>query len=114
NLRPEFVHSIIFQESRYDPRAVSKSNAKGLMQLLPKTWDEVTKKLCIENPDPFNPEQNIRCGCYYLDWIRKNTNMEWVMACGYNQGAGHYKRGTMPADGLKYANEVTKRIYVDK
>lgn len=112
NLRPEFVHSIIFQESSYNPKAVSKSNAKGLMQLLPLTWKEVTEKLCIENPDPFNPEQNIRCGCYYLDWCRKNMNLEWAMACGYNQGIGNFKKGTMPVDGLKYANEVMKRIYV--
>ena len=110
NLRPEFVHSIIFQESSYNPKAVSKSNAKGLMQLLPLTWKEVTEKLCIENPDPFNPEQNIRCGCYYLDWIRKNMDQEWSMACAYNQGLGHYKRGTMPVDGLNYANSVKKRI----
>lgn len=114
NLRPEFVHSIIFQESSYNPKAVSKSNAKGLMQLLPLTWKEVTEKLCIENPDPFNPEQNIRCGCYYLDWCRKNMNLEWAMACGYNQGIGNFKKGTMPVDGLKYANEVMKRIYAGK
>ncbi|HOT31914.1 MAG TPA: transglycosylase SLT domain-containing protein [Bacteroidales bacterium] len=114
NLRPEFVHSIIFQESSYNPKAVSKSNAKGLMQLLPKTWEEVTKKLAIDNPDPFNPEQNIRAGCYYLDWCRKNMNLEWAMAAGYNQGIGNFKKGTMPADGLKYANEVMKRIYVEK
>lgn len=114
NLRPEFVHSIIFQESRYNPKAVSKSNAKGLMQLLLKTWEEVTKKLCIENPDPFDPEINIRAGCYYLDWCRKNMNVEWAMAAGYNQGIGNYKKGTMPVDGLKYANEVMERIYVEK
>jgi len=110
NLRPEFVHSIIQQESSYNPRAVSKSNAKGLMQLLPKTWDEVTRKLAIDNPDPFNPEQNIRAGCYYLDWIRKNMSMEWAIAAGYNQGMGHYKRGTMPVIGLNYANEIISRI----
>lgn len=114
NLRPEFVHSIIQQESSYNPKAISKSNAKGLMQLLPATFAEVTKKLCIENPDPFNPEQNIRCGCYYLDWVRKNMNLEWAMAAGYNQGMGNYKKGTMPIDGLNYANEVMKRIYVEK
>jgi len=110
NLRPEFVHSIIQQESSYNPKAISKSNAKGLMQLLPMTWEEVTKKLCIENPDPFNPETNIRAGCYYLDWCRKNMNLEWAMAAGYNQGIGNFKKGSMPIEGLKYANEVMKRL----
>lgn len=110
NLRPEFVHSIIQQESSYNPKAVSKSNAKGLMQLLPATFTEVAKKLCIEKADPFNPETNIRAGCYYLDWCRKNMNVEWSMAAGYNQGIGNFKKGTMPADGLDYANEVMERI----
>ncbi|MEQ8168737.1 MAG: transglycosylase SLT domain-containing protein [Candidatus Eremiobacterota bacterium] len=111
NLRPEFVHSIIQQESSYNPRAISKSNAKGLMQLLPATFAEVAKKLCIEKADIFDPETNIRAGCYYLDWCRKNMNLEWAMACGYNQGIGNFKKGSMPVEGLKYANEVMKRIY---
>jgi muramidase (phage lysozyme) len=116
NLRPEFVHSIIKQESDYNPDAVSKSNAKGLMQILPSTAQDIAGKLDIKDEDInlFNPEQNIRMGCYYLDWIRKNMDQEWSMACAYNQGLGHYKRGTMPVDGLKYANEVMKRIYAGK
>lgn len=111
NLRPEFVHSIIKQESNYNPKAVSKSNAKGLMQLLPGTWGDAVNKLCIENPDPFNPEQNIRAGCWYLNWCKVNMDIEWVIACGYNMGIGNFKKGTMPVDGLNYANEVKKRIY---
>jgi soluble lytic murein transglycosylase-like protein len=111
NLRVEFVHSIIKQESDYNPKAVSKSGAMGLMQILPSTWEDIVKKLCIENPDPFDPDQNIRAGTYYLDWVKKNADLEWCVACGYNQGIGHFKRGTMPVDGLKYANEVKKRIY---
>ncbi len=41
-------------------------------------------------------------------------NLEWAMAAGYNQGIGNFKRGTMPTDGVKYANEVTERIYIEK
>ncbi len=112
NLRPEFIHSIIKQESDYNPNAVSKSNAKGLMQLLPSTAQDIAGKLDIKDKDInlFDPDQNIRMGCYYMDWIRKNMDQEWAMACAYNQGLGNFKRGTMPVDGLEYANSVKKRI----
>lgn len=111
NLRVEFVHSIIKQESDYNPLAISKSGAVGLMQLLPSTAKDIATKLCIENINLQDPEQNIRMGCYYLSWCKNNLDLEWCIACGYNQGIGHFKRGTMPVDGLKYANEVKKRIY---
>jgi hypothetical protein len=111
NLRVEFVHSIIKQESDYNPKAVSKSGAMGLMQILPSTYADMAKRLDMENSDPFLPENNIRIGCSYLAWCKVNLDLEWCIACGYNQGIGHFKRGTMPIDGLKYANEVKKRIY---
>lgn len=116
NLRPEFVHSIIKQESDYDPNAVSKSNAKGLMQLLPSTAQDIAGKLDIKDKDInlFNPDQNIRMGCYYMNWIREHMDQEWAMACAYNQGLGNFKRGTMPVDGLNYANSVKKRIYSEQ
>lgn len=113
NLRPEFVHSIIKQESDYNPKAVSKSGALGLMQLLPSTYADISKRL-QDDGDLFDPETNIRAGCYYLDWCRKNADFEWLMACGYNQGIGNFKKGTMPVDGLNYANEVKKRIYSEQ
>jgi hypothetical protein len=111
NLRVEFVHSIIKQESDYNPCAISKSGASGLMQILPTTAKDIAEKLCMENVNLQDPEQNIHMGCYYLSWCKNNLDLEWCIACGYNQGIGHFKRGTMPVDGLNYANEVKKRIY---
>jgi len=113
NLRVEFVHSIIKQESDYNPKAVSKSGAMGLMQLLPSTYADISKRL-QDDGDLFDPETNIRAGCYYLDWVRKNADLEFMIAMGYNQGIGHFKRGTMPVNGLNYANEVKKRIYSEQ
>ena len=111
NLRPEFVHSIIKQESDYDSKAVSKSGAMGLLQILPSTAKDIAKKLCMEEYNLYDPEQNIRMGCYYLSWCKNNLDLEWAMACAYNMGVNHFKRGTMPVDGLNYANSVKKRIY---
>jgi len=55
-----FVKAQIWQESRFDPLAVSRAGAQGLMQLMPATAKEMGVA------DPFNPEQNIDGGVRYL------------------------------------------------
>jgi len=54
SLDEKFVDAIVQQESSYNPKAVSKSNAKGLMQLLPETFKGCLKAIKLpENSDPF-------------------------------------------------------------
>ena len=60
---PKLVHSIIQVESGYDPNAVSRKGAMGLMQLIPDT----AKRFGVENP--FDPTQNIHGGVSYLRYL---------------------------------------------
>ena len=57
---PALIKAIILAESQYNPRAVSKKGAKGLMQLMPLTASE------MEVEDVFNPEHNIDAGVRYF------------------------------------------------
>ena len=59
-LPPALVKAVIAAESAFDPDAVSRRGAKGLMQLMPKTAAE----LGID--DPLEPESNVRGGAGYL------------------------------------------------
>lgn len=57
---PDFLNSVIHHESGFNPRAVSKKGAKGLMQLMPQTADQLGVR------DSFDPGQNIQGGAAYL------------------------------------------------
>jgi len=59
-LESALVHAVISVESRYDPKAVSKKGAVGLMQLMPET----AKRYGVT--DAFDPVQNVAGGARYL------------------------------------------------
>ncbi len=112
SLDEKFVDAIVQQESSYNPKAVSKSNAKGLMQLLPETFKGCLKAIKLpENSDPFNPEINIQCGCYHLSYLKSlfgiskednSRSTELLIACAYNEGQN--------TDGMIYAREVIGKM----
>ena len=69
NLDPLLVAAIIRQESAYDPEAVSSANAKGLMQIIPKTGRRVASKIGLKNfktSQLHDPDINILLGTTYL------------------------------------------------
>ncbi len=82
NVRPELVRAVIVVESGFNPRAISRRGAIGLMQLLPTT----ARRYGAFNA--FDPEQNIRAGALYLsDLIARfgEKKLELVLAA-YNAG----------------------------
>jgi len=75
------LHAVISVESRYNPRAVSKKGAVGLMQLMPET----AKRYGVS--DAFDPVQNIRAGAQYLSYLLKIFNSDKRLAlAAYNAG----------------------------
>ncbi len=85
--------SMIYQESHFDPRAVSWAGAMGLMQIMPST----VKRYHVK--DPFDPEENIRTGVRFLQWINtifdetvldEQERIKFILA-SYNTGQGHVK-----------------------
>lgn len=85
--------SLMYQESRFDPHAVSWAGAQGVMQLMPATG----RQFGVRNP--FNPHQNIKAGVRYLSYLNKfwlerfdlqddEERLKFVLA-SYNVGPGH-------------------------
>ncbi len=82
-LDPKLVDALVRVESDYDPRAVSRKGAMGLMQLMPAT----AKRLDVD--DPFDPEENVRGGVREFSRLleRYSGNLQFALAA-YNAGEG--------------------------
>ena len=80
---PRFIHAVIKQESRYNPKAVSYVGAQGLMQMMPATAQRFGLK------DPFDAKANVEAGTKYLKWLLKRFGGDVSLAlAGYNAGEG--------------------------
>jgi len=80
-LPPSLLHAVIAVESGYNPRAVSKAGAKGLMQLMPETGSRFGAR------DLFDATQNVRAGAQYLKWLLGTFDGDMALAlAGYNAG----------------------------
>ena len=77
------VRAIIHAESAFNPNALSRVGAQGLMQLMPAT----ARRFGVGNP--FDAGQNIQGGVQYLAWLLKRFNGDLTLAAaGYNAGEG--------------------------
>lgn len=106
------LKAIIKAESNFNPRAVSKKGAKGLMQIMPKNF----RPLNIHNP--FNPRENIMGGAKYFKTLhtRYNGKLPLVLAA-YNAGPNmvdKYKDIPPFPETQNYVKKVMKYYYVYK
>ncbi len=91
----------MYQESQFDPEAISYAGAEGLMQIMPKTAEE----LGLENTK--DPENNIAAGIKYLYQLRERlegdillSDKNWMALAAYNAGFGRIKRARNYAEKL--------------
>ena len=89
---PALLWAVTRQESRFDPRAVSRSNARGLTQLLPGTARDMAKALrepFAADTVVFEPRRGLRYGARYIKWLLDRFDGHVAVALtGYNAGAG--------------------------
>lgn len=87
---PYLVAAIIREESQYDPRAVSRVGAVGLMQVMPVTAQQVAKKQGfpdVGRDDLFDQDTNIRVGARYVEQLLQQFNGNIIRTvAAYNAG----------------------------
>jgi soluble lytic murein transglycosylase-like protein len=104
---PALVQSVMHQESAYNPVAVSRAGALGLMQLMPAT----ARRFGVANP--FDPQQNIEGGVRYLKHLQTlfGGNLELTLAAynaGENAVARHGNRIPPYRETLQYVAKVAR------
>lgn len=107
-LSPAIIKSIIKVESNFNPQALSKSGAQGLMQLMPDT----AKVLQVKNV--WNPQENIDGGAKYLRQLLEQFDNDLILSlAAYNAGPGNVTRyGGIPpfAETQNYVKKVLEHI----
>ena len=103
---PLLVHAIVKVESDFNPYALSRKGAMGLMQLMPQTAVEMNVK------NSFSPHENIEGGVKYLRYLmdRYEGNLSLALAA-YNAGENSVKRwGTIPPfkETKRYVERILK------
>jgi soluble lytic murein transglycosylase-like protein len=104
---PSLAAAIAWQESGFNNGMVSAANARGVMQVMPGTWDFVEANLAGRELDTASATDNVRAGVLYLHHLLQETGGDENAAiAGYYQGLGSVQSRGLFADTQKYVANV--------
>ena len=99
--------AIAWQESGFNNAMVSSANARGVMQVMPGTWDWVQENLADRPLDPESPTDNVEAGALYLRQLLDETGGdERLAAAGYYQGLASVREIGMLPETEQYVDNV--------
>jgi N-acetylmuramoyl-L-alanine amidase len=105
---PSLAAAIAWQESGFNNDMVSPANARGVMQVMPGTWDYVQQNLAGgEQLDPNSAEDNVHAGVMYLKRLLTDAGGDENAAiAGYYQGLSSVRDRGMFDDTKRYVANV--------
>jgi len=137
----KFVNAVVYAESKGDHYAVSKKGARGIMQIMPETWEEITEKLYgkpLSHDRAFDPQTNQKVGTAYLAVINNSLSKnlptyrelstiekQKCVAASYNSGYNRFIRiakvhginnsiSRMPKETREYVKKVENYLLAKK
>ncbi|HEU4975897.1 MAG TPA: LysM peptidoglycan-binding domain-containing protein [Baekduia sp.] len=100
------AQAIAWQESGFNNDMVSVANARGIMQVMPATWDYVQHNLTSSPLDPNSPADNVRAGSLLLGQLLRQTGDPATAVAAYYQGLGSVQRIGMLPETQQYVANV--------
>lgn len=106
NIPEAFFARLLWQESRFNPNAVSPKGAQGIAQFMPATANERGLE------DPFNPLKSIEASASYLTDLKSELGTWGLAAGGYNAGPNRvkawlYDLSTLPFETRNFISIIT-------
>ena len=107
-LTPDLLRAVIHKESAFNPCAVSRAGAAGLMQLMPSTIQQ------FKVEDPFDPKENVAAGSKLLKQLLTRYGGDLSLALGaYNAGPGRVdaaKGIPMIPETIDYVSSILDKL----
>jgi soluble lytic murein transglycosylase-like protein len=104
---PSLATAIAWQESGFNNNMVSSANARGVMQVMPGTWDYVQQNLAQRKLDPSSAHDNVTAGVLYLKSLLNQTGGDESSAiAAYYQGLGALRSRGVFDDTKQYIANV--------
>jgi soluble lytic murein transglycosylase-like protein len=104
---PSLATAIAYQESGFNNAMVSSANARGVMQVMPGTWDYVQQNLASRQLNPSSAADNVTAGVLYLRSLLKQTGGDESAAiAAYYQGLGALRSRGVFDDTKQYVANV--------
>jgi soluble lytic murein transglycosylase-like protein len=104
---PSLASAIAWQESGFNNAMVSSANARGVMQVMPGTWNYVQQNLATRRLDPNSATDNVTAGVLYLKSLLNQTGGDESAAiAAYYQGLGALRSRGVFDDTARYVANV--------
>jgi N-acetylmuramoyl-L-alanine amidase len=104
---PSLAAAVAYQESGFNNGMVSAANARGVMQVMPGTWDYVQQNLAGRPLDPNSATDNVHAGVMYLKRLLTDAGGDENAAiAGYYQGLASVRDRGMYEDTQRYVANV--------
>lgn len=101
---PALVKAVMKTESNFNPRAVSKKGAQGLMQLMPDT----ARLMRVNNP--FDPEDNMKSGIRYLKSLQETFGDLDLTLAAYNAGPRRVIENRMQVPPIRETRDFIRKV----
>ena len=107
DVSPSLADAVATQESGFDNSLTSSADARGVMQIIPSTWDFINGSLASHPLDPASARDNVRAGALYLGYLADNTGNDPVSTvASYYQGLGSVQSGGLLPETEQYVSSV--------